>query len=71
MHYFILYQWDASGNSSANAAFAESRRAATAAHVGSTQVCILPACTCLAGWLAYQMTSCSETLNLCCRVMSI
>ena len=48
MHYFILYLWDASGNSSTNAAFAESRRAATAPHVGNTQVCFrLPAWTCL------------------------
>ena len=52
MHYFIQYQWDeTSRNSSTNAAFAESRRAATAPHVSSTQVCTRRM-NLLAGWHA-------------------
>ena len=52
MHYFIQYLWDeTSRNSSTNAAFAESRRAATAPHVSSTQVCTRRM-NLLAGWHA-------------------
>ena len=62
MHYFILYQWDASVNSSTHAAFAESRRAETAPHVSSTQVRDLPQC--LASWL--KTARFEERLDLLC-----